>query len=153
VELDEIKEVIGLMKENDLREFEYEKDGFKVRIKRGSEEKSRSQAFPVVVETASSHAAPVAALPAAAPAPAAPANVKDVISPMVGTFYRAPAPDAPPYVEVGQKVDENTVVCVIEAMKVMNEIKAEVKGTITEVLVENGKPVEFGQPLFRVQVA
>jgi acetyl-CoA carboxylase biotin carboxyl carrier protein len=70
---------------------------------------------------------------------------------MVGTFYLSPSPDSPPYVTVGQEVNEDTVVCIIEAMKVMNEIKAEVKGIITQVLVENGKPVEFGQPLFRVR--
>ena len=70
---------------------------------------------------------------------------------MVGTFYRSPSPDAPPYVEIGQEVDPETVVCIIEAMKVMNEIKAEAKGVITQVMVENAKPVEFGQPLFKLR--
>ena len=79
------------------------------------------------------------------------AGHKEIVSPMVGTFYRAPSPDSAPYVKEGQEVTEETVVCIIEAMKVMNEIKAEVKGVITEVLVENGAPVQFGQPLFRVK--
>jgi len=89
---------------------------------------------------------------AAAPPPsvAAPAEA-EIKSPMIGTFYRAPSPDAAPYVEVGTSVEPDTVVCLIEAMKVMNEIKAEAKGVITQVLVENGKPVEFGQPLFKIR--
>jgi acetyl-CoA carboxylase biotin carboxyl carrier protein len=153
VELDHIKEIIGLMKQNDLREFELENGDFKVRIKRGGVE--TPQAAPSIVVSAPAPVAP-APVPAAVPAPAPaapPANTKDIISPMVGTFYLAPAPDQPPFVKVGDKVEPNSVVCIIEAMKVMNEIKADVKGIITEVLVENGKPVEFGQPLFRVQVA
>ena len=80
-----------------------------------------------------------------------PADYKEVVSPMVGTFYRAPSPDSAPYVKEGQEVAEESVVCIIEAMKVMNEIKAEVKGVVTEVLVENGAAVQFGQPLFRVK--
>jgi acetyl-CoA carboxylase biotin carboxyl carrier protein len=85
------------------------------------------------------------------PAAEQPANLHEIASPMVGTFYRAPSPDSAPYVELGQKVTPDTVVCIIEAMKVMNEIKAETTGTIVEILVENGKSVEFGQPLFRVK--
>ena len=81
----------------------------------------------------------------------APEEIKFITSPMVGTFYRAPSPDAPPYGEVGQSVDEESVVCIIEAMKVMNEIKAETSGVIAEVMAENGKPVQFGQVLFRVR--
>ena len=98
-------------------------------------------------------AAPVAAAAAAAPAsfpPAANDNLKDIASPMVGTFYASSLPDAPPCVKVGQDVDENTVVCIIEAMKVMNEIKADARGTIAEIVAENGKPVQFGQALFRI---
>jgi acetyl-CoA carboxylase biotin carboxyl carrier protein len=106
---------------------------------------------------------PVAqSVPSTAPAPvqtSAPAEspeerrttFKEVVSPMVGTFYRAPSPDSAPYVQVGQDINKDTVVCLIEAMKVMNEIKAEVQGVIAEVLVENGTPVQFGQPLFRVK--
>ena len=89
------------------------------------------------------------AMPAVAPA--ANTGEIDVRSPMIGTFYRSPSPEAAAYVEIGSEVSPDTVVCIIEAMKVMNEIKAEVKGTITQALVENGKPVEFGQPLFKVR--
>jgi acetyl-CoA carboxylase biotin carboxyl carrier protein len=149
MELDQIKAIIGMMKENDLSEFSMEQDGLKIRIKRGPE------GFQPTVTVAAPVPAPVAVAPAPATAPAAPAAIpadtKHITSPMVGTLYRSPAPDAPPYVEVGAVVDEETVVCIIEAMKVMNEIKAEIKGVITEVLAENAKPVEFGQKLFAVK--
>ena len=149
MELDQIKAIIGMMKENDLSEFSMEQDGLKIRIKRGPE------GFQPTVTGAAPVPAPVAVAPAPATAPAAPAAIpadtKHITSPMVGTLYRSPAPDAPPYVEVGAVVDEETVVCIIEAMKVMNEIKAEIKGVITEVLAENAKPVEFGQKLFAVK--
>ena len=92
------------------------------------------------------------AAPAPAPAPPVPAsNEVEIKSPMIGTFYRAPSPESAPYVEVGTEVNPETVVCIIEAMKVMNEIKAEAKGVITQVMVENAKPVEFGQPLFKIR--
>src|SRR5204863_3359075 len=94
--------------------------------------------------------APMLAVPAAAATPAASADV-EIKSPMIGTFYRAPSPESASYVEVGTEVNADTVVCIIEAMKVMNEIKAEAKGVITQVLVENAKPVEFGQPLFKLR--
>jgi acetyl-CoA carboxylase biotin carboxyl carrier protein len=149
MELDQIKAIIGMMKENDLSEFSMEQDGLKIRIKRGPE------GFQPTVTVAAPVPSPVAVAPAPATAPAAPAAIpadtKHITSPMVGTLYRSPAPDAPPYVEVGAVVDEETVVCIIEAMKVMNEIKAEIKGVITEVLAENAKPVEFGQKLFAVK--
>jgi acetyl-CoA carboxylase biotin carboxyl carrier protein len=151
MELEQIKAIIGMMKDNDLSEFQMEQDGLKIRIKRGSEGFQQSVTLPPAAPSpAPSVAAPVAA-PAPAPAPVV-TDSKHILSPMVGTFYRAPAPDAPTYVEVGQDVDPETVVCIIEAMKVMNEIKAEVKGTITEILAENAKPVEFGQKLFAVRV-
>ncbi len=154
MELDQIKAIIGMMKDNDLSEFSMEQDGLKIRIKRGPEGFQQTVTLPPA-------APPPPVAPAAAPAPAsapvAPASApvadaKHIVSPMVGTFYRAPAPDAPTYVEVGHEVDPETVVCIIEAMKVMNEIKAEVKGVITEILAENAKPVEFGQKQFAVRV-
>ncbi len=151
MDIDQIKAVIAMMKENDLTEFSMEQDGLKIRIKRGPEGFQQVVTLPAAAPVAPV-AAPAAVTPAAAPAPAAPpSDVKHISSPMVGTFYRSPAPDAPSYIEVGQAVDEETVVCIIEAMKVMNEIKAEVKGVITQVLVENAKPVEFGQKLFAVK--
>ena len=107
---------------------------------------------------AKGEAAPATATPAATAAPAAPAVSDDtgflfVKSPMVGTFYRSPSPENPSFVDVGSKVEEKAVVCIIEAMKIMNEIQAEVKGTVVEVLVENGQPVEYGQRLFKVKAA
>ncbi len=152
MELDQIKAIIAMMKENDLSEFSMEQDGLKIRIKRGPEGFQQT-ITPVPAVSAASVSAPVPAA-AAAPlvaVPSALAEAKHIVSPMVGTFYRSASPDAPAYVEVGKQVDEETVVCIIEAMKVMNEIKAEVRGVITEVLVESAKPVEFGQKLFAVR--
>ena len=103
------------------------------------------QPAPAPAQVATPSSAP------AAPPVEAKATYKEVVSPMVGTFYRAPSPDSAPYVQVGQDITKDTVVCMIEAMKVMNEIKAELQGVIAEVLVENGTPVQFGQPLFRVK--
>jgi acetyl-CoA carboxylase biotin carboxyl carrier protein len=159
MELDQIKAIICMMKENDLSEFSMEQDGLKIRIKRGPEgfQPTVTVAAPVPVPVLAAPAAGSATPATAGLAPSGAATVvldadaKFITSPMVGTLYRAPAPDAPPYVEVGTVVDEETVVCIIEAMKVMNEIKAEVKGVITEVLSENAKPVEFGQKLFAVR--
>lgn len=155
MDLEEIKQIIALMKRNELTEFELEREGGKIRIKRGPNGGSQSDTavIPMPVQAAPMMVAPApAAAPVAAPAPAAPAaDTVEIKSPMVGTFYRAPSPEAAPFIEVGAAVNEETVVCIIEAMKVMNEIKAEVKGVITEVLVENAKAVEFGQPLFRVR--
>lgn len=152
MDLEEIKQIIALMKRNELTEFELEREGSKIRIKRGPNGAAQFDTLPVVALPAP--AGPVAAAPAAAvPASKAetPADTVEIKSPMVGTFYQAPSPEAAPFVEAGAAVAEDTVVCIIEAMKVMNEIKAEIKGVIAEVLVENGKAVEFGQPLFRVR--
>jgi len=170
MDLKEIKSIIDLMTRNGLTEFELEKGDVKLRVKRGPNGEWTSSSAPVAgapipVMVAAAPAAPVAAAPAvaaAAPAPAAtPATAaapaaaaaagSQIVSPMVGTFYRSPSPDSPPYIEVGQEVNEETVVCIIEAMKVMNEIKAEVSGVIVEVLAQNGKPVEFGKPLFSIR--
>ncbi|HKP92822.1 MAG TPA: acetyl-CoA carboxylase biotin carboxyl carrier protein [Chthoniobacterales bacterium] len=153
MELKDIKAVIDLMRKNDLSVFEMEKDGFRLKLQKGSGE------LPVFTAPAAAPAAsapaPTASGEAAASAPPAEteksAAFKDIVSPMVGTFYRAGSPDAPPFADVGKAVTEETVVCIIEAMKVMNEIKAETKGTIAEVVAENGKPVQFGQVLFRVK--
>ena len=157
MELKDIKLIIDLMKKNDLSLFELEKEGFKIRLKKGSSEPggyavSSHPAYPPVSQAfpaPASAAQPPPVIAAETPVPAA-AKGKEITSPMVGTFYAAMSPDSPPYVKAGQSVTEDTVVCIIEAMKVMNEIKAEMSGTVTEVLGENGKPVQYGQPLFRV---
>jgi acetyl-CoA carboxylase biotin carboxyl carrier protein len=157
MDIKEIKAVIDLMRKNSLTEFEYEKDGTKIRIQRGPDGKPQVFTTTPGVATAPALvpvplAIPTAAAPTPAPAPAA-ESLPSINSPMVGTFYASPAPDAPPYVSVGKVVTPESVVCIIEAMKVMNEIKAEMSGTITEILVESGKPVEFGKPLFRIRPA
>ena len=163
MDLKDIKVIVDLMKKNAVSEFEMEEGDFKIKLKRDSGKPRKGEtmvvqeaapmilpaavAAPAVAPVAA--AAPAPASPAAAPAPAA--EGPEVKSPMIGTFYRKPSPDADSYVEVGSVVEPDTVVCIIEAMKVMNEIKAEVKGTIAEVLVEEGKPVEYGQALFRIE--
>ncbi|HME89665.1 MAG TPA: acetyl-CoA carboxylase biotin carboxyl carrier protein [Chthoniobacterales bacterium] len=144
MDLKDIKAIIDLMKKNDLSVFEMEKNGFRLKLQKGPGDQ------PVAVSTSPG----VANGPAAtgvAPPPSESAALKDIVSPMVGTFYRSASPDAAPFVDVGAKVDEDTVVCIIEAMKVMNEIKAETSGVIAEVVAENSKPVQFGQALFRVR--
>jgi acetyl-CoA carboxylase biotin carboxyl carrier protein len=153
LELKDIKAVIDLMKKNDLSVFEMEKDGFKLKLQKGAGDQTVFTAPPVSSTAPVSPAAPVTAPASAAPGPETEARgaLKEILSPMVGTFYRASSPEAPPFVEVGKEVTEETVVCIIEAMKVMNEIKAETKGVIAEVVAEGGKPVQFGQVLFRVQ--
>lgn len=156
MELEQIKAIIAMMKENDLSEFSMEQDGLKIRIKRGPEgfQQTVSLPPPAAVPVVGAPAAPTAVVPASPTEAAAGSadEIKYITSPMVGTFYRGPSPEAPAYVEVGRQVDEETVVCIIEAMKVMNEIKSEIRGVITEVLVENAKPVEFGQKLFEARV-
>jgi acetyl-CoA carboxylase biotin carboxyl carrier protein len=150
LDLKEIKELIALMRKNDLSVFKMESEGFKITLKKGNDFQPVIHQSVPMIGTAAPAAAPSAA-PAAAPAAPAPAtNLKDIPSPMVGTFYGSPSPDAQPFVKVGMDVDENTVVCIIEAMKVMNEIKADVRGTIAEIVAENGKPVQFGQALYRI---
>lgn len=143
MDIKDIKAIIDLMTKNDLSVFEMEKDGFRLKLQKGLGDQ------PIVVSNAPAVAnGPATAAPAA---PAAGGNLKDITSPMVGTFYHAASPDAPPFVDVGTQVTEDTVVCIIEAMKVMNEIKAETTGVVAEVVAENGKPVQFGQALFRVR--
>ena len=149
MDLKDIKAIIDLMKKNSISEFELERQDFKIKLKRGG----TAVAYPD--EPAGTAYAPVAMIPAASAAPPAMAAGSstdlEIKSPMIGTFYRAPSPEAANYVEVGTEVNPDTVVCIIEAMKVMNEIKAEVKGVVTQMLMENAKPVEFGQPLFKIR--
>jgi acetyl-CoA carboxylase biotin carboxyl carrier protein len=161
LDLKNIKQIIDLMKRNELSEFAIEEEGFKLKIRRGN------NGLPIVSSGRGSNSPfpghetnPPMPIPAAAPvapagAPAAPAGdeagVAYIKSPMVGTFYRAASPESKPFADTGLKVVETSVVCIIEAMKIMNEIQAEAKGTILEVLVENGQPVEYGQKLFKIK--
>lgn len=155
MDLKDIKAIIDLMKKNSVSEFELEKQDFKIRLKRGISggvAPSETTAQPVLGYPAAPAALTAAAVTTAVPpGQIAVSNDADIKSPMIGTFYRSPSPDAAPYVDVGTEVNPETVVCIIEAMKVMNEIKAEVHGVITQVLIENAKPVEFGQPLFKIR--
>ena len=157
MDLKDIKAIIDLMKKNSISEFEMERQDFKIRLKRGLNGGAAAVApldeLPAAVAVAASSQAAVPAPPATGvPQPPVTGEV-EIKSPMIGTFYRAPSPEAASYVEVGTDVNPDTVVCIIEAMKVMNEIKAEVKGVVTQILVENAKPVEFGQPLFRIRTS
>jgi acetyl-CoA carboxylase biotin carboxyl carrier protein len=153
MDLKDIKAIIDLMRKNSLSEFELERQDFKIKLKRGITGAVMPVEEPSAIPYAMPPAVPAPGLPAAAPAPAAAptSTLLEVKSPMIGTFYRAPSPESANYVEVDTEVTPETVVCLIEAMKVMNEIKAEVKGVVTHILVENAKPVEFGQPLFRIR--
>ena len=160
MDLKQIKQIIDLMKRSELSEFAVEEEGFKLKIRRGT------NGLPVVTSNAgltapflpgpdASAATPAAAanagLPSAAGGDKEEPGVSYIKAPMVGTFYRAPSPESPPFVEVNARVSENSVVCIIEAMKIMNEIQAEAKGTVVEILVENGQPVEYGQRLFKIK--
>lgn len=158
--LDEIKELIKLVDETSVQELEIESEGTRLSIKKPStQEVVGLQAAPQTFIPAPQVLSPQAVQTGQAPAPAqAPqeaaavdSSLHKIVSPMVGTFYRSPSPEAAPFVSPGDRVDDKTTVCIIEAMKLMNELEAEVKGEIVEVLVENGQLVEFGQPLFLVK--
>jgi len=163
LDLKQIKQIIDLMKRSELSEFEFEEEGFKIKIKRGSGGQPIITTAPQSAHSPALAAAPAettvptaraASLSATGTSPGADeAGFAYVKSPMVGTFYRSPSPENPAFVEANAKVEEKTVVCIIEAMKIMNEIQAETKGTIVEVLVENGQPVEYGQRLFKVKLS
>jgi acetyl-CoA carboxylase biotin carboxyl carrier protein len=155
VDLKDIKAIIDLMKKNSISEFELERQEFKIKLKRGGNgviTNSQYDEPQMVAYNPSPIGLPVPNT--LSPPPSAPIgnpSETEIKSPMIGTFYRAPSPEAVNYIEVGSEVGPETVVCIIEAMKVMNEIKAEAKGVITQVLVENAKPVEFGQPMFKIR--
>lgn len=168
--LHELKDLIRVIDQSSIQELEFEQDGVKVVLKKASSvtvapakqaEAVAVKEEAVLPQAVQKPAEPVSEQPKPEskpiqPAPAehaeADANLHQIVSPMVGTFYRAPAPDAPPYVEVGDQVNEKTVVCIVEAMKLMNEIEAEVSGEIVAIHAENGQLVEYGQPLFTVKV-
>lgn len=152
MDLKEIKQIVDLMKRSGLTEFEIEEEGLKLRICRSNGETQNIIASPTMAPFPMSQASAPTATPVAEPEAAKAVDpAKLVKSPMVGTFYAAPSPDSPSFAKVGDTVTADTTVCIIEAMKVMNEIKAEVNGTIAEILVENGASVEYNQPLFRLK--
>ena len=144
MDLDEIRKILELMEANKLVEFEFEADGKRVKLRRA--EDRLPAALPVIAP-----AAPVVTVSPQPEPSGRPSNVVEFKSPLVGTFYRAPRPDAEPFVNAGDEVHGEKVLCIIEAMKMMNEIKAEMTGIVREVLVKNGQAVEFGEPLFLVE--
>jgi len=163
LDLKQIKQIIELMKRSELSEFAVEEEGFKLKIRRGGNGlpivSSGRGSNPPFVPNIEAPTQPPTAAPSSGSASvgSAPSPIKEeegvtyIKSPMVGTFYRAASPESKAFAESGTKVIETTVVCIIEAMKIMNEIQAEIKGTVVEALVENGQPVEYGQRLFRVK--
>jgi acetyl-CoA carboxylase biotin carboxyl carrier protein len=157
LDLKQIKQIIDLMKRSELSEFEFEEEGFKIKIKRGAGNVPLISSVPISPAPVTTTAVPADAGSGSSKSvtPGAAADeigIYYVKSPMVGTFYRSPSPENPSFVETNAKVEEKTVVCIIEAMKIMNEIQAETKGTIVEILVENGQPVEYGQRLFKIKL-
>lgn len=145
--LKEIREMITLMNENDLTEIEIEREGTKIKLRKsgaGAMESVYRPPMPVVLESRPASANPTGS-------DSAKSAYREIQSPMVGTFYRSPSPDSPSFVEVGQMVEVGQVVCIVEAMKLMNEIKSEIRGKIVEAPVENAQPVEFGQALFYLE--
>lgn len=151
MDLDDIKQILDLVREHDLTEFELERDGLKVRIRKAGDP-APPAAAPAAPVPVVAPAAP--AVPAAAPAAPEPAGVELAVikSPIVGTFYRSSEPAAPAFVDVGDTVKKGQVLCIIEAMKLMNEIESDCDGEIAAVYVENGKPVQFGDRLFAIKV-
>ena len=147
--MDELHKLIELMNDNELLELELVEDSKKIRLKKKYDGGPKVIAAPMA-------AAPMAQAPLAAAAPqeapaGAPAGTVEIKSPMVGTFYRSANPESAPYVDEGDEVNADTVVCIVEAMKVFNEIKAEMEGTVVSILIENGQTVEYGQPMFLVK--
>jgi acetyl-CoA carboxylase biotin carboxyl carrier protein len=163
VNMDELKELIGLVRENGLAELELERAGFRVRLRReGTTPLGYSESIPQQSLEAQPTKSPAAATPVGSAPPSHPGaraetaasedqDLHIIPSPIVGTFYRSPSPNADPFVKIGSNVEPETIVCIIEAMKLMNEIQAETSGEVVKVYVENGQPVEYGQPLFGIK--
>jgi len=150
IDYDEITKLVSFLEEKNLTQFELEVEGFKIKIARGSFQVTNAQ--PAAVQAAPPQPRTMAG-PALdfARAPESSNNIHYVTSPMVGTFYRAPDPASEPYVEIGEEVKKSQTLCIIEAMKLMNEIESDVEGEVTEIFVENGRPVEYGQRLFAIR--
>jgi acetyl-CoA carboxylase biotin carboxyl carrier protein len=163
LDLDELKELLQILEEKEITEFELEEQGMKLRVRKAAANHVAPQAviaaplvpaiapLPQVVAAPPTPAAAPAAAPVAAPAPEADEGLVVVKSPIVGTFYRSPDPNSPPFVEVGQRIKPGQVLCIVEAMKLMNEIEAESSGVIVKAHLENGQPVQYGDPLFTVR--
>ncbi|WP_128896724.1 acetyl-CoA carboxylase biotin carboxyl carrier protein [Longirhabdus pacifica] len=164
--LEEIKQLISLIDESDIQEFEISKDGEKIHLRKPGKVETVVMQTETTIPSMPEIKNPIQVQPQlnteqasvniegqAVQSQQQDANTHVITSPMVGTFYTAPSPNSPDYVSVGDKVSENTVVCIVEAMKLMNEIEAETKGEVLEILVENGQLVEYGQPLFSIKLS
>ena len=152
VDIEKLRPLLALLKEEEIFEFEHEDEGEKIRIVRGRVMEAAPVAYAAHAAPSHAHAAASGAAGGAPSlAPAEDADAVDVTSPFVGTFYRAASPDTPSFVETGAVVRTGQTLCIVEAMKLMNEIEAEVSGIVTEIYVQNGKSVEFGQKLFRIK--
>lgn len=149
----EIKEMIALMNENNLVELEIEKEGMRIRLKKEYLDTANNGKSSQIVSIPHFNISQETTPQAPAKKEEQANNLIEIKAPMVGTFYRSPSPESQPFVEVGQIIEAGQVVCIVEAMKLMNEIKSEIKGKVVEVIVENGHPVEFGQPLFLIEPA
>jgi len=150
----ELKRLVQLMNENGLVELEIEQEGSRISLRKAGAYAAQAVYLPAGAGAPATPPAtvPVSLSPIAAVDGAPPPGTQDILSPMVGTFYRRASPDVAPYIQIGDRVARNTVVCIVEAMKLNNEIKSEIEGELLEILVEDGHPVEFDQPLFRVKV-
>jgi acetyl-CoA carboxylase biotin carboxyl carrier protein len=162
LDLKQIRQIVALMAENDLSYFHFQQEGSKIELRRGSDFETAKNLLKYLPTASGSASAPAYALPATPISAIPPVSVPSVevapesagpaiTSPMVGTFYLAASPGESPFVKIGDQVDENTTVCIIEAMKVMNEIKAETRGVVARLLAVDGKPVQYGQPLFELK--
>jgi acetyl-CoA carboxylase biotin carboxyl carrier protein len=152
IDLEQLRELFVAIRDNDITEFEFEDESIRLRIGRGGRVVTEVRGAPQSTSLVQEQGAGASVPPPAASA-ASEVDVVYVTSPFVGTFYRSPSPDAPPFVNAGNSVREGQALCIVEAMKLMNEIEADCSGTLLEILVENGKPVEFGQKLFKVKKA
>ncbi|MEW5901312.1 MAG: acetyl-CoA carboxylase biotin carboxyl carrier protein [Acidobacteriota bacterium] len=152
IDYDEIAKLVSFLEEKHLTHFELEVEGFKIKISRALSSAAAHEKISVPPSTPQSESAAKLSSPEP-PAPELSDNYHYITSPMVGTFYRAPDPASPPFVEVGEEVKKEQTLCIIEAMKLMNEIESDVNGIVTEIYAENGKPVEYGQRLFAIQPA
>ncbi|USR89990.1 acetyl-CoA carboxylase biotin carboxyl carrier protein [Phormidium yuhuli AB48] len=154
LDFNQLRELIAALEGTDISEFTLKKEDLELTIRKGSGVVSAAPGVMTVPQTvaapepAAAESSPPASSPT--PPPSAAAKWVEIVSPMVGTFYRAPAPDEPPFVDVGDRISNQQTVCIIEAMKLMNEVESEVTGEVIEILVENGEPVEYNQPLMRV---
>jgi len=155
MDLQYLRRLVKIVTESNVDELEIEEDNTRIKITRAREGAGTRMVYHTQASEQPQAFAPPP--PAAPPEPVAapaqkPSNIHEILSPIVGTFYRAPSPDAQPFVQVGQSVSAGSTVCIIEAMKIMNEIESDISGKVVKILVDNGKPVEYNQPLFQIEI-